>query len=196
MQDFGLWFHTGLTHILDPAGIDHILYIVVLVIPFAWVNWKTLLWLITAFTLGHSLTLALSTLGWLNLPTALVELAIALTIALSCILNFFLSEGNQTSFKGRYIIAAVFGCIHGLGFSYLLKSMLGNTENLMGPLFAFNTGLEAGQLVILVGVLIFKGIFQYFTKIGSGKITTTISFVILVLSLYYLIKRFISLIES
>lgn len=195
MQDFGLWFHTGLTHILDPAGIDHILYILVLVIPFAWNNWKTLVGLVTAFTLGHSLTLALSTLGWIKMPSAYVELAIALTIAVSCVLNLLSRQEVPAHMTSRFVLAALFGCIHGLGFSYLLKAMLGTSESLIGPLFAFNTGLEAGQLIILLVVLIIKWIIQKWPGFTSKKITTTTSFVILILSLYYVIERAKSLLE-
>ncbi|MBK9109086.1 MAG: HupE/UreJ family protein [Saprospiraceae bacterium] len=193
MEDFGLWFHTGFTHILDPAGIDHILYIIVLVIPFAWTNWKSLVWLITAFTIGHSLTLALSTLGWINMPSSFVEFAIAATISISCLLNLLSKEQDTIRLTSRYALASIFGCIHGLGFSYLLKSMLGSFDRLLAPLFAFNTGLEAGQLIILIMILIIKGFIQYFTNISNQKITTTTSFVILILSLYYLMERVKSL---
>lgn len=196
MQDFSLWFHTGFTHILDPAGIDHILYIIVLVIPFAWTNWKTLVWLVTAFTIGHSLTLALSTLGWIKMPSEIVELAIAATIAISCLINLLSKEQDSKNLTSRFVIASVFGCIHGLGFSYLLKSMLGNNDQLIAPLFAFNTGLEAGQLIILFMVLIIKLLIQYFSSIKHQKITTTTSFVILILSLYYLMERVKSFSEA
>src|SRR6185436_15617488 len=115
MSDFQLWFGTGLEHILDLKGYDHILYIIALSIIFSQKQWKQLLWLVTAFTLGHSLTLALSVLNVIRMPQSIVEIWIALTILISCILNLKDLRTDERNFKYRYITAAIFGCIHGLG---------------------------------------------------------------------------------
>lgn len=192
MSDFYLWFSTGLEHILDLKGYDHILYIIALSILFDLKQWKNLLWLVTAFTLGHSLTLALSVTDIIRIPQILVEIWIALTILISCVWNLMDMQKERTRFKWRYITAAVFGCIHGLGFSYLLKSMLGHESSILFPLFSFNIGLEVGQLVILTVVIFVKYIFQTFLPENQKLFTTTITFVILLLSLYMLIQRLIS----
>lgn len=195
-MDFGLWFHTGLTHILDPKGVDHILYIIALTIPFHWKQWKTLLWLVTAFTLGHSLTLALSTIGWLKISASWVELSIALTIAISCLINLKNDNKAITDFTSRYALAAIFGCIHGLGFSYLLKSMLGTESSVIWPLLSFNIGLEVGQMAILGAVFTMKWLLVRSMPECEKYLSTTISFVILLLSLYYIIQRFSSIFEQ
>lgn len=154
MQDFWLWFTTGLQHICDWNGYDHILFVTALCIPFSGKEWKQLLVLITAFTIGHSLTLALSTLNLLSLPSGLVEFLIPVTIISTCIYNI-VNRNKPAKTKGfNYFITAAFGCIHGLGFSFLLKSLLGKAESITGPLFAFNIGLEAGQLLIVSVVLL------------------------------------------
>jgi hydrogenase/urease accessory protein HupE len=189
MSDFKLWFGTGLEHILDLDGYDHILYVVALSIIFTARHWKQLLWIVTAFTIGHSLTLALSTLDILNIPQSMVEIWIALTILISCLLNLRDLKRDEIPLKGRYITAAVFGCIHGLGFSYLLKSMLGHEESILLPLLYFNLGLEAGQIVILSGVIFVNLGFQYFLPGKQKLLATTTTFVILLLSLYMIAER-------
>lgn len=155
LTDFSLWFETGLWHIADWQGYDHILFLLALCCMYQWRDWKALLVLVTAFTLGHSLTLALSVMKVVNIKAAYIEFAIPLSIVLTSVYN--LSNLNRKVGKGdktRYAMALFFGLVHGLGFSYLLKSMLGRQTDLLLPLFAFNVGLEAGQILILLGVLL------------------------------------------
>ncbi|MCC6753299.1 MAG: HupE/UreJ family protein [Saprospiraceae bacterium] len=189
MEGFSWWFQIGVQHILDTGGIDHMVYLIALVIPFGPGQWKRLLLLVTAFTLGHSITLALSTTGWLRLPSSAVELAIALTIAFSCIMNLLRPDSRQSSLRWRYAAAALFGCIHGMGFSILLRSLLGSEGDILLPLFAFNTGLEAGQLVFVCLTLAAKQSLLVLTPVSEPKLTTTTSFVILGLSLYFIAQR-------
>ncbi|HEX5624538.1 MAG TPA: HupE/UreJ family protein [Saprospiraceae bacterium] len=189
MEAFQLWFETGLEHILDLKGYDHILYVVAFSILFSHRQWKPLFWLVTAFTLGHSLTLALSTMNVLDLPQSVVEIAIVLTILISCMWNLLDLRRSEPRVSYRYVTAVVFGCIHGLGFSYLLKSMLGREESIVLPLLYFNLGLEAGQLVILSAVVGFKAILLKFWPIYERIIATTITFVILAVAVYLLLLR-------
>lgn len=155
LTDFYLWFSTGLEHIADWKGYDHILFILALCGVYGLRDWKQLLILVTAFTLGHSLTLALSVLDILNVKSAVIEFLIPITIVLTCIMNLTdLKRISQRGFRIRYLAALFFGLIHGMGFSYLLKSLLGKEENIVSPLFAFNIGLEAGQLLIVAAVLL------------------------------------------
>jgi HupE / UreJ protein len=156
LNDFYLWFSTGLEHIADWKGYDHILFLLALCGVYELREWKQLLILITAFTLGHSLTLALSVLDVLKIRTPVVEFLIPVTILLTCIMNLTDLQKNRQRSQARlrYAAALFFGLIHGLGFSFLLKSMLGQEENIVPPLFAFNLGLEAGQLLIVAVVLL------------------------------------------
>ena len=113
----------------------------------------------TAFTIGHSLTLALATLQLINYSTDLIELLIPVTILITAISNFFFqvpkSRFNEKPKqpKGRYVLALLFGLIHGMGFSNYLRSLLGQQSSIIKPLFAFNIGLEFGQIFIVLGVL-------------------------------------------
>lgn len=142
-------------HIADPAAYDHILFLIALCGFYGWRDWKGLLILVTAFTLGHSLTLALAVLDVVQIKADYIEFAIPLSILLTAFYNLFrLSSRPARRESLRYVMAAFFGLIHGLGFSYLLKSMLGRENDLLAPLFAFNLGLEAGQLLIVAALLL------------------------------------------
>ncbi len=151
MQNFWLWFSTGLQHITDLGGYDHILFVTLLSISYTFASWKKLIIMITAFTLGHSLSLALSVLFDLNINTAFIEFLIAFSILFTAGYALWNKENKKTTVV--YIVVACFGLIHGLGFSYLLKAMLGREEAVSGPLLYFNLGLEAGQLMIVLVVL-------------------------------------------
>ncbi|MCW3070391.1 MAG: HupE / UreJ protein [Bacteroidetes bacterium] len=154
-----------LGHIASFGGSDHILFLVALCAAYTVKQWKSLLVLITAFTIGHSFTLALSVLRILNINAAFVELLIPVTILLTCTWNIY-SRNRPASgnFRLNYWMALFFGLVHGLGFSTLLRSLLGNSQSILSPLFAFNTGLEAGQLIIVSLIMVFSvaltGIFR------------------------------------
>jgi len=159
MSNFEIFLPLGFQHITDIQGYDHILFVVALCAIYRLKDWKTVAFLVTAFTIGHSITLALATLNLISYSTTLVELLIPLTIVLTCFINFFhksavySSDIEKPSFF-RYLIAMIFGLIHGMGFSNYLRSLLGKEESIWQPLLAFNIGLELGQLVIVVIVLI------------------------------------------
>lgn len=189
MSDFLVWFLTGLQHILDLKAYDHILYIVCLSLLFKPAEWKKLLVLVTAFTLGHSFTLALSTFNILSFPSSWIEIAIALTIGITCLINFKELALSSAGIQSRYWTAALFGCVHGLGFSYLLKSMLGKEMSVLFPLFSFNLGLEIGQIVVLSLVLGFTYFLQKTTLRFEKAILSTITFVILLVSIYLILQR-------
>lgn len=157
MNPFGLWFGTGVEHILNLSGYDHILFVTLLVLAFPLKEWKKLLVLITAFTLGHSISLALSTLRFVNLPSTLTELLIALTILISGVYQMIhYKKEKPTHNFFLYFIITLFGLIHGLGFSILLKSMLGHEGSIALPLLYFNLGLELGQVIIVLIVVVFS----------------------------------------
>lgn len=157
MNEFGLWFSTGIEHILDLAGYDHILFVTLLVLTFPLAKWKNLLMLITAFTLGHSVSLALSVMGMIKFSSALTELLIAATILTSAIyqLTNYKTENTRKQVF-LYVIITLFGVVHGLGFSILLKSMLGHEDSIFLPLLYFNLGLELGQIIIVAVVVVFS----------------------------------------
>lgn len=154
MSAFWLWFSTGLEHITDFNGYDHILFVTLLCIGYTFSSWKKLLIMITAFTVGHSIALALSTISVIEMKQELIEFLIAFSILLTAIYHL-INYKNEKAKAGvvLYSIVLFFGLIHGLGFSYLLKAMLGQEESVFFPLLNFNLGLEAGQLLIVLLVL-------------------------------------------
>jgi hypothetical protein len=148
---FFVYLRLGFSHIADLKGYDHILFVVALCALYTFRSWKDLLWLITAFTVGHSITLALATLNIVHFDTKLIEFLIPVTIFITSCLNILRPETSERNrFKwGKYGLALGFGLIHGLGFSNFLREILGKEESLALPLFAFNVGLEFGQLAIV-----------------------------------------------
>jgi hypothetical protein len=152
MDEFTFWLQAGLEHITDPGGADHLLFLVVLCAPWHPTAWRHLLLLATAFTVGHSLSLALAVLGVVQANSYVIELLIPITILTSAVMN--LATGTRSKAVARsilllgYGIAGGFGLIHGLGFSGYLTELLGPSE-VAWPLLAFNLGLEAGQLLIV-----------------------------------------------
>lgn len=190
MVDFGLWFETGLTHIADWQAYDHILFLLALCGIYTLSEWKTLLWLVTAFTLGHSLTLALAVLGWVNFSASWIEFLIPLTIVLSCLYNIV---GKQSIPKNKtipYLMALVFGLVHGLGFSFLLRAMLGRSAELVGPLFAFNLGIEAGQLIIVALVVLLGLLFTRFIGVKAEKWRFFLSSAVFGIAFIMMLERF------
>ena len=167
MSQFDLYFGLGLDHILDVTGYDHILFVIALASIYTIKDWTRVLILVTAFTLGHSITLALATLKFVIVDSDLVEFLIPVTIVSTAISNLFnnsIQTGRFRSLNALY--AGFFGLIHGLGFSNYLRSLLGSEDSIVMPLFAFNIGLEVGQIII---VLIFLGV--TFIFVGLVKIS-------------------------
>lgn len=163
MSDFEIYLPLGFQHITDINGYDHILFVVALCAIFRLKDWKKVAFLITAFTIGHSITLALATLNIITYSSKLIELLIPITIFLTCVLNFFHKSAEYSLDKEkpsifRYPMAMAFGLIHGMGFSNYLRSLLGKEESIWQPLLAFNIGLEIGQLVIVAISLIISSL--------------------------------------
>ncbi|WP_109831692.1 HupE/UreJ family protein [Reichenbachiella versicolor] len=153
MSDFWLFFDLGRDHILDIKAYDHVLFVVALCAAFRLSEWKRVLILVTAFTTGHSVTLAMVVLDVIKINAALVETLIPITILLTALSNihFRNKQQNQSNLQLNYTLALVFGFIHGMGFSNYLKSLLGSDISIVNQLLAFNVGLELGQVFIVFG---------------------------------------------
>ncbi|MBK6265818.1 HupE/UreJ family protein [Marivirga sp. S37H4] len=162
MSNFKVYFDLGFEHILDVKGYDHILFILALAAVYLIRDWKKVIILVTAFTIGHSITLALSTLNYVVIKPELIEFLIPVTIFITAFANLFKKERNLKQsgpMQLNYIFALVFGLIHGLGFSNYLKSLLGKNSSIVMELLAFNIGLEVGQIIIVICFLIISFIF-------------------------------------
>jgi len=156
MSEFQLYFVLGKDHILDYAnGYDHILFVLALCAVYVISDWKQILILVTAFTVGHSVTLALATLNLISVNVAWVEFFIPLTILVTTVSNLFRKENlfQTAGVQINYAFALFFGLIHGMGFSNYLRALLGKDQSLAMQLFAFNIGLEFGQIII-VGIFL------------------------------------------
>ena len=155
MNSFELYFKLGLQHILDLQGFDHILFILALCAVYVARDWVKILLLITAFTLGHSLTLALAAFQIIQIPAEIIEFLIPVTIAFTAF--FTLVKPKPSNGKGiqlNYLLALIFGLIHGMGFANYLRTLLGKEASIWQPLLAFNVGLEVGQIVIVAAFLL------------------------------------------
>lgn len=191
MHNFTTWFTTGIHHIADLNGYDHILFLMVLCCSYPITQWKQILINITAFTLGHSFTLALSVLNIINIDSSLIEFLIPITILITCLYN--LRNWNTTTLKMQkttYWIAAFFGLIHGLGFATLLKQMLGKEESIIMPLFSFNLGLEIGQLIIIFVIILLSVVLIFLLRIKQNIWSFFISSAVFGVTLIMATERF------
>jgi len=191
MNEFWFYLEMGVNHILDINGIDHLLFIVAMCVFFTLKEWKRLLVLITAFTIGHSITLALAGLEIISVNTYLVEILIPITIILTCINNLLKSYSEKAvNYKILYGMVLVFGFIHGMGFSNFFKQMLFDGDSLVLTLLSFNLGIEVGQLVIVAALLLILGLLLFlFKKLQHKHLIVAISVITLLVSVQLLVDK-------
>lgn len=178
MSEFALYFGLGKDHILDYMdGYDHILFVLALCAVYLIRDWKKILILITAFTIGHSITLALATMNVVNFVSETIEFLIPLTIFITAGSNLFRkdTEVSKVPVQINYLFALFFGLIHGLGFSNYLKALLGKNENILSPLFAFNVGLEFGQIIVVVVFLAISFVLVDLLKVSRRDLRLVLS---------------------
>lgn len=189
MEDFGLYFQLGWQHIADWKAYDHILFVTALCATYLVQDWKKLLVLVTAFTIGHSVTLALSVFNVIHFSTHLIEFLIPCTILATALLNILKKNLSFRTVQLNYFFALFFGLIHGMGFSNYLKSLLGRATNIVGQLFAFNTGLEFGQLLIVTSVLVVSFVAINLAKVKQREWNLFVSAAIFGIALTMAIER-------
>jgi hypothetical protein len=192
MSLFELYFKLGLQHIADLKGYDHILFILTLCAVYSLKEWKKVLVLVTAFTIGHSLTLALATLDLIRVDGDLIEFLIPLTIFVTAIANLFVrnQKGNSGLYYLRYAAALFFGLIHGLGFSNYLRSLLGSERGMVLPLFSFNVGIEVGQIIIVSLIMLLTKVVVDLLGLPKREWHVLLSGAGLGISLVLMIERF------
>jgi hypothetical protein len=155
MSDLATFINLGFHHIVNPEALDHILFLLALAAVYRRQDWRDALWVITAFTVGHSLTLALAVTGALVLPTPIIEFLIPLTIVVTALENIAVRARAVTPWHGRYraMFTAAFGLVHGAGFANYLRSLFDGPIAI--PLFGFNVGIELGQILVLSVAAVF-----------------------------------------
>jgi hypothetical protein len=166
MSSFLFYFNWGWEHIISRQALDHQLFLVALMAIYLIQDWKRILILVSAFTIGHSLTLALSVLDWVRVNSDWVEFLIPATIVITCLFNLQHLNPTQGQRIRQYLLAVGFGLIHGMGFANNIRFALASDENLAINLLGFNLGLEVGQLLV---VLLLMGLSVLF--VGRFRVT-------------------------
>ena len=192
MSLFRLYLDLGIDHIMDFRGYDHILFLLTLCAVYNFIEWKKVIILITAFTIGHSATLVLATLHIVKISTSLIEFLIPLTIFLTALFNavFRNDKVNKSLHMLKYAAALFFGLIHGLGFSNYLKTLLGKESSIVQPLFAFNIGIELGQIIVVAIIMTLTWIMVNLLSAKRREWNLLISGAGLGISLVLMIERF------
>ncbi|MBK9733956.1 MAG: HupE/UreJ family protein [Saprospiraceae bacterium] len=189
---FSDYVKLGNEHILDPNGYDHILFVATLCVFYSLDQWKKILILVTAFTLGHTLTLALSALNIVQISPALVEILIPITIIITAVSNIYAVKNKTETSRHviiNYIIPLGFGLIHGLGFSNYFKAIIGESESVIMPLFAFNIGVETGQIVIVFMVMMAGYFLVNILKLKKHIWTISVSSIAIIISVFLLLGK-------
>ena len=153
MTDFSFYFKFGWGHIISRDALDHQLFILALAAIYILKDWRQVLILVTAFTIGHSITLFLSVKELVTISSRWVEFLIPCTIVFTAITNLFQKKFTPKSIRINYFLALFFGLIHGLGFANNIRIALASDQSLGWGLFGFNLGLEAGQIIIVLLIL-------------------------------------------
>lgn len=154
MQDFIFYLKLGWEHIISLDALDHQLFVLALIAIYSYTDWKKILILVTAFTIGHSITLALSILDIVRVSSKWVEFLIPVTIVLTSLGNILMKNKKNDLMKMNYYLALIFGLIHGMGFANTARVMIAKSQSIFFPLLGFNIGLELGQIVIVFAILI------------------------------------------
>ena len=190
MQDFIFYLNLGWEHIISLDALDHQLFVLVLVAVYTYYDWRKILVLVTAFTIGHSITLALSVLDIVRLPANWVEFLIPLTILITAADNIFMRNKQNSLMKLNYYLALFFGLIHGMGFANTARMMLAKEQNIFGPLLGFNLGLELGQVAVVLFILIVEFLLIRFFKLKKMYWMVFASSLTLLIALKLCVDRF------
>ncbi len=165
-----MYINLGFQHISDLAGYDHILFLLALCAVYTVDQWRRLFVLVTAFTVGHSITLALSSFGWVVIPSHIIEFLIPVTILITAIRNVAVPASDQltdarANMTGHYLVALCFGFIHGMGFSNYFRALMMDSSSITIPLLGFNLGIEIGQLLVVSIIVIVASLVVKFAQV-------------------------------
>ena len=189
MTDFLFYLQLGWEHIISIDALDHQLFILALVAIFSFQDLKKVLILVTAFTLGHSFTLALSAFDIIRFPSNWVEFLIPCTIVFTALDNIIFSKNEDKLIKLNYFLALIFGLIHGMGFANSVRMMLAKEQSIVIPLLGFNAGLEIGQIAVVIIVLSIFYILSTFLKLKKKHWVMLVSAPILIFSIKMALER-------
>ena len=189
MQDFGFYFGLGWEHIISKDALDHQLFIAALAAIYLLKDWKQVLILVTAFTIGHSLTLALSVFDVIRFNTKWVEFLIPLTIVITALSNLFQKKFTPKTVRINYVLALLFGLVHGMGFANSIRFMMAGDQNLGWSLFGFNVGLEVGQIAVVIFLLLLAHLIVTIFRVDRRDWVIFLSAGVFALSLKMVLER-------
>jgi hypothetical protein len=190
MSDFVFYFKMGWEHIIARDALDHLLFILALACVYTARDIKQVLILVTAFTIGHSLTLALSVLDIIRFPSKWVEFLIPCTIFITALNNIIQIDSGNKSARINYYLALCFGLIHGMGFANAIRIMLAKDQSIASGLLGFNVGLEAGQIFVVAIILVIGLLFLNVLKVKRRDWIFFLSAGVFALSLKMALERF------
>jgi len=189
MDEFIFYTEFGLTHVLDIQGYDHVLFFIVLTIFYGFKDWKKAFWLITSFTIGHTLTLLLSTYHFIYIKMDIVEFLIPLTIFLTAFYNISTSKKINKSNIIGLIFAFIFGLIHGLGFSGAIRILIDDTDKKLLPILEFALGIEVAQIIVVLFIFILSFLVLNVLKIKKRDWVLVVSSIVIGLVIPMLLER-------
>ncbi len=189
MQDFIFYFQIGWKHILSWDATDHIYFITALAVIYSFQDWKKVLVLVTAFTIGHAITLYLSALDYFRFSIEWVEFAIPCTIIITAGSNLFIREERKQRIMLQYLLAMCFGLVHGMGYANYIRMMLSKNQDMVWSLFSFNVGLEMGQLLVVLLVLGIQWVLVKNNIVSARILARIISIYIMVVSILLALER-------
>ena len=188
MEDF--WFYTnyGVNHVLDINGYDHVLFLIVLAIPYLFKDWKRVLLLVSVFTIGHTFSLLLAAYNVVSIEADLVEFLIPVTIFIVAMYNVFKAGKKSRKIAVLFISTLFFGLIHGLGFAREFTMLIGKAEQKIIPLLEFALGIEIAQVIVVFLVLFIGFLLQTVFRISKRDWIMVISAIVVGLVIPMLIN--------
>ncbi|PTX64164.1 HupE/UreJ protein [Kordia periserrulae] len=181
MSDFWIYFKLGLNHVLDFNGYDHVLFLIVLTVAYLFKDWKRVFWIVTIFTIGHTISLLLSTYNVIAVRANTAELLVYVTIIATALYNIFTAgkSNNKTKIVILLVVALFFGLIHGLAFSNYFKTITSGVESKLLPMLEFALGIEAAQIIVVLVVLVLSFVFQTVFRFSKRDWVMVISSIVL-----------------
>lgn len=190
MSDFSFYFSIGWEHIITIEALDHIFFIAALAAIYMLKDWRQVLLLVTAFTIGHTITLALSSLNIIEVSSKWVEFLIPCTIVFTALSNLFVKTFTPKSIRINYFLALFFGLIHGLAFANTLRMLIAGDQSFAWSMFSFSVGLELGQIMIVFLILLLAQLLVGILKVNRRDWVIFLSSAVMALALQMAVERF------
>ncbi|MEM6687404.1 MAG: HupE/UreJ family protein [Bacteroidota bacterium] len=181
MSDFWIYFKLGLNHVLDFDGYDHVLFLIVLTVAYLFKDWKRVFWIVTIFTIGHTISLTLSTYNVISVRANTAEMLVYVTIIATALYNIFTAgkSNNKTKVYILLVVALFFGLIHGLAFSNYFREITMGVDNKLLSMLEFALGVEAAQIIVVFVVLVLSFIFQTIFRFSKRDWVMVVSAIVL-----------------